>query len=89
MNSLEGSCQKQNWLWEWSWISEFQLIKHIRTATDDDKMNVEPIQDKPQDLSMNKSAIENSNKLTTTGPRNGNDIHKNQTTNHIPIKNDG
>ena len=79
MNILEGSCQKQNWLWEGSWISEFQLTKHIRIATDDDsKMNVEPIQDKPQDLSMNKSAIENSNRVSTTDPRNVNDIHKNQ-----------
>ena len=66
----------------------FQLTKHIRTSTDGDKMNVEPIQDKPQDLSMNKSGIENSNKITATGPRIVNDIHhKNQTkrsTTHFP-----
>ena len=30
-------------------------------------MNAEPIQDKPQDLSMNKSTITNSNKIATTG----------------------
>merc|ERR1712223_157268 len=36
---------------------------------------------------MNKSAIANSNKITTTGPKNVNDIHKNQTkrsTTHFP-----
>ena len=32
-------------------------------------MNVEPIQDKPQDLLMNKSTIGNSNQLNTTGPK--------------------
>ena len=42
-------------------------------------MNLEPIQDKPQDLSISKSTIGSSNKLTTTGPNEVNDIHNKKT----------
>lgn len=49
-------------------------------------MNVEPIQDKPQDLSMNKTTIENSNKIarTTTGLKDINNKTKSSTTHHFP-----
>ena len=43
-------------------------------------MNLEPIQDKPQDLSISKSTIGSSNELSTTGPKDVNDIHNNKKT---------
>ena len=42
-------------------------------------MNVEPIQDKPQDLSMNKSTIGSSNQHNLTGPKDVNDIQNKKT----------
>ena len=42
-------------------------------------MNLEPIQDKPQDLSISKSTIGSSNELSATGPKDVNDIHNKKT----------